>query len=140
MGPDELPPVTVRALTEAWDTATRAGHAGLAGPPLGVRFQPADGDQIHVLLADPDLRCWSRALAREVRLDTPRGMSLCLRLIGLIGLLAEEARLADFFRPGRGGAPWFHPALLQSAARLPLGRDGGFDRERFLASLPPLSG
>ncbi len=63
-------------------------------------------------------------------LATTRGLSLCLRLLALVDLLAHATWARPLFRLARDGAE-FHPALLRAAASQPLTQDARFDEAGF---------
>jgi hypothetical protein len=62
------------------------------------------------------------------------GLSLCLRLLALIDLLARAPWARSLLHLARDGAE-FHPALLRTAASQPLTRDARFDEAGFQARL-----
>ena len=66
------------------------------------------------------------------------GLSLCLRLLALVDLLAR-ARWADGFCQVRRGGAELHPALLRAAASAELTNDARFDETRFRACLTAVS-
>ena len=67
----------------------------------------------------------------------PYGVSLCLRLLALVDLLAH-ARWAARLLAFEAGLVRLHPALLGLAAASPLLADGRFDEPFFQASLAKL--
>ena len=87
-----------------------------------------------LLLADPDACAWADALDQRDGLATRSGLSLCLRLLGLVELIARAPWAAGFCALRADGAK-LHPALLEAAGRLPLTRDGLLDETRLRASL-----
>jgi hypothetical protein len=68
-------------------------------------------------------------------MHTCYGLSLCLRLLALVDLLARARWAAPLFRLRRGGAE-FDPALLRAAATAPLNREARFDETAFRALVP----
>jgi hypothetical protein len=58
------------------------------------------------------------------------GMSLCLRLLALVDLLAHASWVRPLVRLARDGAE-FHPALLRAAASQPLTHEARFDEAGF---------
>lgn len=128
--PEALPPVAKRDLELAWHTARRAALGQRWGVIRGFRFNRPDGTHTDLALADPDAACWVGALDLAVGLGTSHGLSLCLRLLALIELLAHARWARPLFTLDRGGAD-LHPALLRTAATLPLTRDARFDETSF---------
>ena len=59
---------------------------------------------------------------RTVGIANASGLSLCLRLLALIDLLARAPWARSLFHLARDGAE-FHPALLRAAASQPLTRE-----------------
>jgi hypothetical protein len=98
------------------------------------RFNRPDGSHTDLALADRDAGCWVGAVDRSVGLATTRGLSLCLRLLALIDLLAHAAWARPLFHLARDGAE-FHPALLRTAASQPLTQDARFDEAGFRSRL-----
>jgi hypothetical protein len=109
--PEDLPPVRPRDLAAAWDAARAAA---------------TDDSVIDLALADPDASCWAAAVDGTVGLASALGMSLCLRLLGLVDLLATAPWAKTFVSLRRDGAE-IDPALLRAAATLPLTRDARLD-------------
>ena len=72
-------------------------------------------------------------------MQTSYGLSLCLRLLALVDLLARASWTAELFRIGRTGTA-LHPALLSAAATAQLTSDARFDETGFRARLAGLSG
>jgi hypothetical protein len=128
--PEALPPVGKRDLELAWNTARRAALGQRWGAVRGFRFSRPDGTHTDLALADPDAACWVAAIDTAVGLGTSHGMSLCLRLLALIELLAHARWARPLFTIDRGGAD-LHPALLRTAATIPLTRDARFDETGF---------
>ena len=128
--PEALPPVGKRDLEYAWHTARRAALHDDWGVVRGFRFNRPDGTHTDLALADPDAACWVGAIDTAVGLGTSHGLSLCLRLLALIELLAKARWTRPLFTLDRGGAD-LHPALLSTAASIPLTRDARFDEASF---------
>lgn len=128
--PEELPAVRGRDLELAWMAARAAALAQRWGVVRGFRFHRPDGEDTTLALADPDARCWAGAVDRTAGLHNAHGLSLLLRLLALVELLAR----ADWARPlchlARDGAE-FHPALLRAAAAQPLTPEARFDETAF---------
>jgi hypothetical protein len=137
--PEELPSVCKRDLERAWYAAREAALAERQGAVLGFRFYRPDGSHTDLALADRDARCWVGAIDRTVGITTAPGMSLCLRLLALIDLLAHAPWARSLFHLARDGAE-FHPALLRTAASQPLTKEARFDEAGFRARLAPVVG
>jgi hypothetical protein len=135
--PAALPPVLKRDLLGAWDTA-RSAALGVPCPgrARAFRFARPDGGTTDLALSDPDARCWAAALDRRLTMASPYGLSVCLRLLALIDLLAGApwARGHVALRPG--GAE-LHPGLVRLAAEAKLTDEACFDEAAFRARLSP---
>jgi hypothetical protein len=139
--PEALPPVRPRDLAAAWDAARAAAAAENLGTPRFFRFRRADDSVTDLALADPDASCWAAAVDGTVGLGSTLGMSVCLRLLGLVDLLATAPWTAPLVALRRDGAE-IDPALLHAAATLPLTREARLDETGVRASvararLPP---
>jgi hypothetical protein len=132
--PEALPSVCKRDLERAWHAARDAALAERAGAVRGFRFNRPDGSHTDLALADPDASCWVGAVDRMVGIANAPGLSLCLRLLALIDLLARAPWARSLFHLARDGAE-FHPALLRTAASQPLTRDARFDEVGFRTRL-----
>jgi hypothetical protein len=132
--PEALPSVCKRDLERAWYAAREAALAERQGAVRGFRFNRPDGSHTDLALADRDARCWVGAVDRTVGIANAPGLSLCLRLLALIDLLARAPWARSLFHLARDGAE-FHPALLRAAASQPLTRDARFDEAGFQARL-----
>jgi hypothetical protein len=133
--PPALPPVRRRDLLAAWDHARDAALRHDAAPRRAFRFARADGSVTDMALADRDARCWAGAVDRMLGIGTAYGLSVCLRLLALVDLLAAPwAR--GLVALGRGGAE-LNPVLLRLAAEAKLTEEGHFDQPAFRASLNP---
>lgn len=130
--PEALPPVRPRDLSAAWDAARDAAAATAWGMPRLFRFRRADGSNTDLALADPDACCWAGAVDGTVGIGTVYGLSLCLRLLGLVDLLARARWTDTLFALRRDGAD-IDTALLGAAASLPLTREARFDEAGFRA-------
>ncbi len=128
--PEALPTVYKRDLELAWDAARDAALADHWGLVRAFRFNRPDGSHTDLALADRDASCWVGAVDRTVGLATTRGLSLCLRLLALVDLLARAPWARPLFRLARDGAE-LHPALLRAAASQPLTHDARFDEAGF---------
>lgn len=134
--PAELPPVHGRDLLAAWDAARDAALRTARGTARRFRFRHADGSFTDLALQDRDAACWAGASAAAHGLQTAYGVSLCLRLLALVDLLARTRALHGMLTLRRGGAE-LHPALLRAAATAPLTNDARFDEAPFRARLGP---
>jgi hypothetical protein len=132
--PEALPSVCRRDLERAWYAAREAAIAEHQGAVRGFRFNRPDGSHTDLALADRDARCWVGAVDRTVGIGSAPGLSLCLRLLALIDLLARAPWARSLFHLARDGAE-FHPALLKTAASQPLTRDARFDEVGFRTRL-----
>jgi hypothetical protein len=136
MPPEALPPVRGRDLERAWYAARDAAISESWGAVRGFRFRRPDGSHTDLALADHDARCWVGAVDGTVGLGNSYGLSLCLRLLALVDLLARATWALPLFRLQRDGAE-LHPSLLRTAATTPLTAEARFDETRFRTSLPP---
>jgi hypothetical protein len=132
--PEALPTVCKRDLERAWYAARDAALAERQGAVRGFRFNRPDGSHTDLALADRDARCWVGAVDLTVGIATANGLSLCLRLLALIDLLARAPWARSLLHLARDGAE-FHPALLKAAASQPLTRDARFDETGFRTRL-----
>lgn len=137
--PEALPPVRQRDLSAAWDAARSAAiAAGHGAASWGVarlfRFRRADGSCTDLALADRDACCWAGAVDGTVGMNTSYGLSLCLRLLALVDLLANASWAASLFSLRRDGAE-ISPSVLRTAATVPLTRDARFDELGFRAQV-----
>ena len=141
--PEALPPVRGRDLAAAWDAAREAADGAAWGEARLFRFCRPDGTVTDLALADEDARCWAGAVDQTVGMQSSYGMSLCLRLLALVDIMARAPWLASLFQIGRAGAR-LHPALLSVAATAELTADARFDetgfRDRILRLGPPEPG
>jgi len=138
--PEELPSVRKRDVEVAWESAHRAARAGQWGVVRGFRFQRAGSDlpPRDLLLADGNAACWAKAVDELVGLRGLYGLSLCLRLLALVDLLAH-ARWADGLYHMRHGEAEMDAGLLRLAASARLTPQAGFDAAQFRAILCPPS-
>jgi len=134
--PEELPPVRGRDLERAWYAAREAAMATAWGSVRGFRFRRADGSFTNLALADRDACCWAAAVDAIAGLKNSYGLSLCLRLLALVDLLARARWAAPLCRLERDGAD-LHPSLLRVAAATPLTAEARFDEGGFRAHLTP---
>jgi hypothetical protein len=136
--PADLPTVRGRDLLLAWELARDAAHRAAWGNARAFRFRRADGSCTDLALHDRDARCWAGAVDRAVGIESSYGLSVCLRLLALVDLLARAPWAAELIDLG-GGSADLHPALLRLAAETRLTEDARFDEPGFrlcLQSLP----
>lgn len=137
--PSTLPGVSGRDLAAAWDAARAAALDAVWGKARRFCFRHPDGAITELDLTDPDASCWAAAVERTTGLQTEYGVSLCLRLLALVDLLARARWTAALCHMRRGGAE-LHPSLLRAAAAAELTNEARFDETRLragLAALPP---
>ncbi|GAC1343896.1 MAG: hypothetical protein NVSMB18_20530 [Acetobacteraceae bacterium] len=137
--PDALPPVRSRDLAAAWDAAREAAAESAWGRPLLFRFVREDGSTLDMALADEDACCWAGAVEHTTGMQTTYGLSLCLRLLALVDLLARAPWTGALCRIGRGGAA-LDPLLVRTAATVPLTTQAAFDEAAFRARLAATPG
>jgi hypothetical protein len=137
--PEALPPVLGRDLAAAWDAARDAASDAAWGAVRLFRFRRPDGSVTDLALSDEDARCWAGAVDVTVGMQTSYGLSLCLRLLALVDLLAHAPWTAALFQIGRTGTA-LHPALLSAAATAELTPEARFDETGFRARLARLPG
>lgn len=126
MAPEAMPPVRPRDLHAAWENARSAALAEHWGRPLLLRFRRPEGESTELALADADACCWAAAVDQTVGLGSAYGLSVCLRLLALVDVLARAAWAVPLVTLRRDGAA-IDPGLLRAAARVPLTRDANFD-------------
>ena len=132
VSPVRLPRVQKRDLEQAWDAAHDAARAGHVGPPRGFRF--AGGPD--VVLNDRDARAWAASVDSIADLSTAHGVSVCLRLLGLVALIGDASWPARFVRIDSVGlAP--DGALFGAAALTGLTEAGALDEMAMRAMLLP---
>lgn len=127
---ERLPAVRARDIERAWYAARQAALHEHWGTVRGFRFARPDGSHTELALADRDACCWVGAVDLVFGIGTMHGLSVCLRLLAMIDLLAR----ADWVRPmvhlARDGAD-FDPILLRVVAIHPLTDHGRFDETAF---------
>jgi hypothetical protein len=136
--PETLPAVRGRDLEAAWEAARQAALAASWGAPRAFRFRRDDGSVTDLALADRDARCWANAVDRMAGMGTSYGLSIFLRLLALVDLLARATWTTSFVHLARDGAD-LHPLLLRAAASVQLTVDARFDADAFRARLGPLA-
>ncbi len=132
--PEELPLVRGHDLERAWYAARNAAIAADWGTARGFRFRRADGSTVDLALADRDAACWAQAVDGTLGLASSYGLSVCLRLLALVDLLARSAWAASLCRLAPDGAE-FDGTLLRAAATAPLNGELRFDEEPFRSRL-----
>ncbi len=135
--PGDLPPVRGRDLLAAWDLAREAAHRAAWSTTRAFRFRRPDGGWTDLALHDADAQCWAGAVDQSVGMNSGYGLSVCLRLLALVDLLARAPWAAGLMQLDRRGAE-LHPALLRLAAETRLTDDARFDETGFRASLQVL--
>ena len=133
--PDALPPVRSRDLAAAWDAAREAACSAEWGLRRLFRFRQADGSTTDLALADQDACCWAGAVDQTCGTATPYGMSVCLRLLALVDLLAHAPWTGGMCQIGRAGA-LLDPLLIKAASTTPLTNQAGFDETAIRARQP----
>lgn len=132
--PEELPPVHRRDLERAWCAARDAAISQRWSVARFFRFQRADGSFGDLALADRDACCWAGAVEVTVGLRNSYGLSVCLRLLALVDLLARARWTDSLCQLQRDGAE-LHPSLLRAAATTPLTAEACFDEMNFRSRL-----
>lgn len=120
--PEAMPVVQASDLARAWQAARLAAHAAHWGSARALLFRRAGGELARMSLADDEARCWAGAVDRLIGLDHVYGLAVCLRLLGLVELLARAPWLAGLYDLD-GGEAALHPALLGAAASCRLDSD-----------------
>lgn len=139
MPPESLPAVCGHDLERAWFAARGAALEQSWGAVRGFRFRRIDGSHTDLALADRDARCWAGAVDGSVGIGTSYGLSICLRLLALIDLLARARWALPLCHLARDGAE-LHPSLLRTAATYPLTREARFDERGFRLRLGEIAG
>ncbi len=134
LAPDALPPVRARDLSAAWDAARGAAEAEHWDVPRLFRFHGTGGSGLELALADPDACCWAGAVDRTLGLGSAYGISVCLRLLALVDLLASAPWARPWVALKRDGAE-VAPSLLRIAAMAPLTPQGRLDEAAMQARL-----
>jgi hypothetical protein len=132
--PESLPPVRSADLSSAWDAARQAACGSEWGLPRLFRFLNEDGSTLDLALADEDACCWAGAVDHTTGMQTTYGLSLCLRLLALVDLLARAPWVGEHCRIARAGAT-LDPLLVRTAATAPLTNQAGFDESLFRARI-----
>jgi hypothetical protein len=130
--PSVLPLVSKRDLEQAWEAA---GCVTALGPARVFCFKLPDAPPLELRVADRDASAWVAAVEQSIGLGTARGVSVCLRLLALVALMAQAGWARDWFAVSRAGAR-IRPELLHAAAMVRLNATGGFDETALRALLP----
>lgn len=133
--PAAMPPVPLHDLQAAWDAARADSLSATWGVHRSFRFQRRDGRTTDFDLVDRDARTWAGAVDRLAGLSTLSGLSLCLRLLALVHLLATSPWAAAYLSSTRGGAR-IDRALMRAAARADLTDEARFDEASLRRNLP----
>ena len=139
LAPGDLPAVRRRDLLAAWESARDAAQRAARSTARAFRFRRRDGGWTNLALQDPDAQCWAGAVDRQMGLQTGYGLSVCLRLLALVDLLARADWTARLVSLNRQGAD-VHPTLLRLAAETKLTDDACFDEPGLRAHLQDLPG
>jgi hypothetical protein len=135
MPPEAMPPVPIRDLEQAWDAARTASLSAADAAHRRFRFLGQDGQIADFDLDDSDARCWAGAVDRVAGLATLGGISLCLRLLALIDLMATAPWAIRYMTSKCDGAR-LDRALLRAAARADLTEEARFDEASLRRILP----
>lgn len=135
--PESLPAVAPADLLRAWTVARHGAVQSQWGAARFLRFaRRDDAGPTEIAISDPDAGAWTEAIDRAFGLDTLFGLSLCLRLLALVDVLARVAQLGPFFDVTPAGVD-LHPSLLAAAAALPLDREARLDGAALVERLRP---
>ncbi|MEQ8510108.1 MAG: hypothetical protein RIF37_00680 [Rhodospirillaceae bacterium] len=132
-GADKLPPVGFNDLSHAWEIASTAAELGLTADektPSGVIFDNHSSNTIELQFDDYDAICWATAIHRAFDLKTVKGLSVCLRMLGLFKIMAENVWSRQLYSFDRSKKLKINKALLAAAAAAQLTQDGLFDPDR----------
>ena len=129
--PSDLPPVFGRDLDAAWDASR---EAALQARPGAVRLFRFAGHAV-LALSDRDARCWAASIDRTVGLGSAYGVSLLLRLLSLVDLLARAPWLSGSFTLCRSGVAELSPALLRAVSACRITGDARLDEVRLRDAL-----
>jgi hypothetical protein len=128
--PSDLPAVRGRDIMAAWELARDAANRAAWSVVRVFRFRREDGGWTDLALRDRDAICWAGAVDRAVGIETSYGLSVCIRLLALIDLLARAPWTSAFIDLTAGPAE-LHPTLLRLAAETRLNDDATFDEHGF---------
>ena len=133
--PAAMPPVPLREFEAAWDAARAHSLSAQWGAQRSFRFSASDGQVTDFDLTDRDARCWAGAVDDVTDLATLGGVSLCLRLLALVHVLATEPWAKPYVASKRTGIR-IDRALMRAAARADLTNDARFDEASLRRNLP----
>lgn len=128
LAPERLPKLVGRDLERAWHAAHHYAHRATrtqrqhAAPPRAFRF--ATGATL--TLTDADAQLWASAVDASADLATAYGISLCLRLLSLIALIAHADWCAPHVQFCGDGCP-VDASLLKAASLATLTPEGALD-------------
>ena len=131
-GAEELPPVGFNDLSHAWKIASKAAELGITADektPTGVIFESNSSDTIELQFNDYDALCWVTALHHTFDLKTVKGLAICLRMLELFRIMAENVWSRQLYSFDRSKKLNINKALIAAAATTQLTRDGLFDPE-----------
>ena len=131
--PPLLPPVFSRDLAAAWDVTCTAGIR--PGTVRLFRFP----DTGVMALSDRDARRWAAAVDHLTGLGTAYGVSLLLRLLSLVDLLARAPWLRELglAEHGRRRTAEPSPALIRAASTCRMTGEARLDETRLRQALAP---
>ena len=132
--PEDLPPVHRRDLERAWYAARDAALSERWSVVRGFRFRREDGSFSDLALADRDACCWAGAVDCMLGIRNSYGLSVCLRLLALVDLLAR-VRWADPFCRLQRTAPNCTPCCCARPPARPLTAEARFDESGFRGRL-----
>jgi hypothetical protein len=133
--PADMPPVPVKKLEAAWDAARAHSLSANWGAQRSFRFRTSNGETADFDLVDRDARCWAGAVDDVTDLATLGGVSLCLRLLALVQLLATAPWAKPYLSSKRDGTR-IDRALMRAAARADLTDEARFDEVSLRRNLP----
>ncbi len=130
--PPALPDVARRDLELAWEAA---GAAPIPAATRVFHFPNPPSAPVELRVTDADAAAWVAALERERGISNLYNVSLCLRFLALVALMAQAGWAREWFALDRAGAT-LRPELLQAAALVRLNATGDFDETALRALLP----
>ena len=132
LAPERLPTVTQRDLERAWLAAHHQAQRPHPSPARAFRF--ATGATLTV--TDPDAQRWVSAIEASADLATAYGISLCLRLLSLITLIAHSDWCAPHLQFRGEGCP-VDARLLKAASLATLTPHGALNPAAVRTLLSP---
>ena len=133
--PTAMPPVPLKDMEAAWEAARAHSLSANWGAQRSFRFPTSDGQIADFDVIDRDARCWAGAVDDVADLATLGGISLCLRLLALVHILATAPWAKLYLSSKRDGAR-VDRALMRAAARADLTDDARFDEASLRRNLP----